>query len=457
VVWVDALQMGIYLVGAALALLALQAAVPGGWGAALERPGRQGSSTAGLLPHPAVTYTFWAGLLGGPFLSMASHGTDQLLVQRLLTCRDLRASQKALVGSGIVVIFQFALFLMVGMGLWAFYEGREFDTPDAIFATFIIEELPPGVTGLLIAGVFAAAMSSLSSSINALASASAYDFWAPAKGLEGDDSGSSGRDGPSPSSGPSSWSGWRHPLHPHGGGNHGRGGGPHHRLPGLRRAPGGLPPGDRLREWGVARRTRVLTDAEVAFVDAFGEGSGILLIAGTGSVALARGDRGGELMRVGGWGALLGDEGSGYRVGLEGLQAGIRAAEDRGPPTALTEALFAQTGTDSLGKLLSWSRNAGKSGVASLAPTVVRIADAGDPVAEELVERAIAALVDHIRTLAKRLGPGTPPPVALVGGLIEEGGSLRGRLLRAMELAGFHPLGRLVDPARGAVRLALAI
>jgi N-acetylglucosamine kinase-like BadF-type ATPase len=213
----------------------------------------------------------------------------------------------------------------------------------------------------------------------------------------------------------------------------------------------------RLRDWGVARRARVLTDAEVAFMDAFGEGPGILLIAGTGSVALARGEQGGELKRVGGWGALLGDEGSGYRVGLEGLQAGIRAAEGRGPATSLTEALFAETGTGSFGELLTWSRSTGKSGIASLAPAVARAADSGDPVAREVVERAVAALVDHARTLVKDLRPGTPPPVALVGGLIEEGGSLRGPLLKAMELAGLHPLRRPVDPARGAVRVALAI
>jgi len=118
---------------------------------------------------------------------MASHGTDQLIVQRLLTCRNLRASQTALVGSALAVIVQFALFLLVGLGLWAFYEGRAFERSDEIFAFFIVEQLPPGVTGLLIAGVFAAAMSSLSSSINSLASASAYDFWAPLRGLAGDE------------------------------------------------------------------------------------------------------------------------------------------------------------------------------------------------------------------------------------------------------------------------------
>jgi Na+/proline symporter len=92
-----------------------------------------------------------------------------------------------LVGSGVVVIVQFTLFLFVGIGLWSFYGGREFPVSDEIFVTFIIDELPPGITGLLIAGVFAAGMSSLSSSINALASASVYDFWVPLSGEPEDD------------------------------------------------------------------------------------------------------------------------------------------------------------------------------------------------------------------------------------------------------------------------------
>jgi len=188
VVWVDALQMGLYLVGAICALVVLQMVIPGGWGAALQDASSAGKLTLlDFSPNPSVAYTFWAGLIGGGFLAMASHGTDQLLVQRLLTCRDLRAAQKALIGSGIVVMVQFALFLVVGIGLWAFYQARTFDVPDAIFATFIIQELPVGITGLLIAGVFAAAMSSLSSSINSLASASAYDFWAPLAKVKGDD------------------------------------------------------------------------------------------------------------------------------------------------------------------------------------------------------------------------------------------------------------------------------
>ena len=188
VVWVDALQMSLYLLGALAAAVALQVLVPGGWGAILAS-----AQTAGKLQvldfslNPAVPYTFWAGLLGGGFLTMASHGTDQLIVQRLLTCKDLKASRKALVGSAISVMGQFVVFLTVGLGLWAFYRGRAFERSDEIFALFIVQELPPGITGLLIAGIFAAAMSSLSSSINSLASAAAYDFWAPLKGAAGDE------------------------------------------------------------------------------------------------------------------------------------------------------------------------------------------------------------------------------------------------------------------------------
>jgi SSS family transporter len=188
VVWVDAVQMGLYLLGAVVALGAVQVLVPGGWGETLADARAAGKlGVIDLSFDLRVTYTLWAGVLGGAVFTMASHGTDQLIVQRLLTCRDLRSAQKALVGSGVVVVLQFALFLLVGLGLWAFYGGREFAVPDQIFGQFIIEELPPGVSGLLIAGVFAAAMSSLSSSINALASATAYDYWAPLVGARDDE------------------------------------------------------------------------------------------------------------------------------------------------------------------------------------------------------------------------------------------------------------------------------
>jgi len=188
VVWVDALQMGLYLVGAILAGWVLQGAVDGGWAGILQEASAAGKLTVlDARLDFGVPYTLWGGILGGAFLSMASHGTDQLIVQRLLTCKDLESSRRALVGSGVGVIIQFLVFLLLGLGLWVFYQGRPFERSDEIFARFIVEELPTGLTGLLIAGVFAAAMSSLSSSINALASAAAYDFWAPGVGAEGDE------------------------------------------------------------------------------------------------------------------------------------------------------------------------------------------------------------------------------------------------------------------------------
>lgn len=183
VVWIDTLQIIVYVGGAIGALAVIGTHLPGGWNAILTAAadaGKLGVFELGLdLSDP---YTVWAGLLGGAFLSMASHGADQLIVQRLLTCRDLRRGQWALVGSGFAVIAQFALFLVIGLGLWSFYGGAEFARTDEIFATFVIQQLPPGVTGIVIAAIFAAAMSSLSSSLNSLASSSTYDIYAPLKG-----------------------------------------------------------------------------------------------------------------------------------------------------------------------------------------------------------------------------------------------------------------------------------
>ena len=187
VVWVDVVQMVLYLGGGIVALIALQGLVDGGWGSIFAAAGEAGKLTV-IDPStdPGIPYTIWAGILGGGFLTLGSHGTDQLIVQRLLTCRTVSDGRRALIGSGFAVVLQYALFLLIGLGLWAFYQGRPFDRTDEIFARFIVDELPAGITGLLIAGVFAAAMSSLSSTINSLASATAYDFWAPAAGIEDD-------------------------------------------------------------------------------------------------------------------------------------------------------------------------------------------------------------------------------------------------------------------------------
>jgi Na+/proline symporter len=118
---------------------------------------------------------------------MASHGADQLIVQRLLSSRSLRDARRAIIGSGVVVIVQFALFLVIGVGLWALYQGRTFALPDAVFPTFIIETMPHGLVGLLLAAILAATMSTHSAAINALAAATTHDIYLPLTRRSADD------------------------------------------------------------------------------------------------------------------------------------------------------------------------------------------------------------------------------------------------------------------------------
>jgi Na+/proline symporter len=124
-------------------------------------------------------YTFWAGLIGGAFLTTASHGTDQLIVQRLLAARNLRQSITALLSSGVAILFQFALFLFVGVMLFAYYHqpSAMFGRADRIYPTFIVTKMPHGISGLLIAAILAAAMSNLSAALNSLSSSSMIDFY----------------------------------------------------------------------------------------------------------------------------------------------------------------------------------------------------------------------------------------------------------------------------------------
>ncbi|AHG91145.1 SSS sodium solute transporter superfamily [Gemmatirosa kalamazoonensis] len=188
VVWTEILQASIYLLGGLIALVLVGRLVPGGWSAILDR--------AGAANKLQVVQWYWgldqantllAGLLGGAFLSMASHGTDQLIVQRLLSARSLRDSQKAIIGSGVAVIAQFTLFLMIGIGLWVFFAGREFPTPDYIFPTFIVQQMPHGLIGLLVAAIVAATMSTHSGAINSLAAAATHDIYLPLTGRRADD------------------------------------------------------------------------------------------------------------------------------------------------------------------------------------------------------------------------------------------------------------------------------
>ena len=191
VVWMDVVQMAVYLGGAGIAMFILLNQLPDGWQTvvAFAEPGnkfqffRSGFDLS-FKEFIAQPYTFFTALIGGAVFSLASHGTDQLLVQRLLATGNLKSGQKALIWSGAVVILQFALFLVIGLMLYAFYESASADalglaTNDEIFAKFIVEQLPVGISGLIVAALFAAAMSSLSSSLNSLASATTYDLYKP--------------------------------------------------------------------------------------------------------------------------------------------------------------------------------------------------------------------------------------------------------------------------------------
>lgn len=186
VVWTDVIQTGVYLLGGVGALYLLGQGVDGGWSRIFSDADAAGKlrlfdlSLGFDKPH-----TLAAGLLGGGFLAMASHGADQIIVQRLLTANSLKDAQRALIGSGIAVIAQFAMFLTIGLGLWAYYGAREFAAPDRIFPTFIIEGMPAGMTGVVIAAILAAAMSTVSGSLNALAAATLHDIWTPLRGAPG--------------------------------------------------------------------------------------------------------------------------------------------------------------------------------------------------------------------------------------------------------------------------------
>ena len=184
VIWTDLIQLIIYIGGSLIAAYMLLTLVPGGWSEIYAQGAAAGKFQVFSFNWSwNLPFTFWAGLLGGTFLTMASHGTDQLLVQRLLTCKDQRDSQKALVLSGFVVLFQFALFLTIGVMLFAYYKYFPLSTAiisnDEIFPKFIVERLPHGISGLVIAAIFAAAMSNLSGSLNSLASTTVLDFYKP--------------------------------------------------------------------------------------------------------------------------------------------------------------------------------------------------------------------------------------------------------------------------------------
>ena len=182
IIWVDVVQMSVYIGGALISLFFLiDVFIPNGFGTIFRSEFSQKFDVInfgfanGLSSFFSDPYTLIGGIIGGAFLSMASHGTDQLVVQRLLATKNLRAAQKAVIGSGIAVFFQFALFLFIGIALYVYY-GQVDIRADEVFPKFIIENLPVGVTGIIIAGLFAAAMSTLAGSISSLSSSVVFDL-----------------------------------------------------------------------------------------------------------------------------------------------------------------------------------------------------------------------------------------------------------------------------------------
>lgn len=183
VIWTDLLQLVIYLGGAIAAAAMLLSQIPGGWETVLEiGHAHEKFRVFDFDPDPGRSYTFWAGLVGGAFLTTATHGTDQLMVQRYLSARNAREAARALLGSGAVILLQFTLFLTIGTMLYAWHSTGAalpeavVERPDRVFPWFVVTGLPPGIRGLVVAAVFAAAMSTLSSSLNSLATASLTDF-----------------------------------------------------------------------------------------------------------------------------------------------------------------------------------------------------------------------------------------------------------------------------------------
>jgi SSS family transporter len=186
VIWTDVVQMGLYLFGAVVSFFVILGQIPGGWAHVAAVAGAahkfaifdfRFSPTMAFFSRP---YTFWAGLAGGCFLTTATHGTDQLMVQRLLSARNERQSRAALISSWVVIFFQFTLFLLIGLLLYVHYGDMGMPAPqqiDRIYPDFIWNHLPAGVAGLVVAAILAAAMANMSAALNSLASTTVVDFF----------------------------------------------------------------------------------------------------------------------------------------------------------------------------------------------------------------------------------------------------------------------------------------
>lgn len=191
VIWMDMAQLIIYMGGAVLAGYLILTKLPGGMESIIQTAAPAHKlqwfytgfdlSFSEFITKP---YTFFTALVAGAIFSLASHGTDQIIVQRVLTCKNQAASKKAIIGSGFTVLAQFLIFLVLGVMLFAYYQGASIQElgvtrADGIFPKFIVEDMPSGISGLIVAALFAAAMSTLSSSLSSLSSSAVLDIYIP--------------------------------------------------------------------------------------------------------------------------------------------------------------------------------------------------------------------------------------------------------------------------------------
>ena len=188
VIWTDVVQMVLYVSGSVLSFVLILDEIPGGWDTVSRTASAAGKFQVfdfGFEPTREFfsrTYTFWAGLLGGAFLTTATHGTDQLFVQRLLSAKTERDSRLALLSSWIVIAFQFTLFLVIGVTLYVLHQSAGTAPPeplDRLYPEFVWTHLPTPAAGIVVAAILAAAMSNLSAALNSLASATVMDFYIP--------------------------------------------------------------------------------------------------------------------------------------------------------------------------------------------------------------------------------------------------------------------------------------
>ncbi len=185
VIWTDVVQMSLYVIGAVVSFFVILGKIPGGWPHVAAVAGAAHKFTifdfrfAFNMDFFSRSYSFWAGVVGGCFLTTATHGTDQLMVQRLLSARSERDSRAALMASWVVILIQFTLFLLIGILLFVYYGDMHLAAPtqpDRLYPEFIWSSLPTGVAGLLIAAILAAAMANLSAALNSLSSTVVVDF-----------------------------------------------------------------------------------------------------------------------------------------------------------------------------------------------------------------------------------------------------------------------------------------